>query len=229
MKLFRNCGRGDVTEDNWKLVVGKFDRKRVLIENHSDITAGHFGIRKTLNRICQKYYWPGVANDVRKFINSCHECLKFKSPQLKPAGFMHTTQTSFPWEVITADFVGPLPRSSKLNKYLLVIQDKFTKWVECVPLREATATGLKKAIRERIFAKFGWPKKLITDNGSQFTAKMFIDFLRENYVIHVLTPPYSPQCNSTERANRTINTLIKIYLQIIKRNGMNNFPRSNSR
>lgn len=106
-------------------------------------------------------------------------------------------------------FCGP----SKQNKYLLVIQDKFTKWVECVPLREATAVGLKKAVRERIFSKFGWPKKLISDNGSQFTSKAFIDFLKENFIIHILTPPYSPQCNATERANRTVKTMIKIYLR----------------
>lgn len=81
-------------------------------------------------------------------------------------------------------------------------------------MREATSTGLKKAIRERIFTKFGWPKKIILDNGSQFTSKDFIKFLKENYyVLHILTPPYSPQCNSTERVNRTVNTMIKIYLR----------------
>lgn len=125
---------------------------------------------------------------------------------------MFTTQTQNPWEIITVDFVGPLPKSAKQNKYLLVIQDKFTKWVECVPLREATAVGLKKAIRERIFCRFGWPKKLISDNGSQFTSKLFLKFLEDNFILQVLTPPYSPQCNSTERANRTVKTLIRIYL-----------------
>lgn len=212
-RLFRNCGRGDVTEDCWKLCVSKSDRDRVLRENHDNVTAGHFGIRKTFDRICQKYYWPGLFKDMKKFVNRCHICLCFKASQQKSAGLMNTTQTSYPWEVITVDFIGPLPKSSKQNKHLLVIQDKFTKWVECVPLREATAVGLKKAIRERIFCRFGWPKKLISDNGSQFTSKDFVKFLKDNFVLHVLTPPYSPQCNSTERANRTIKTLMKIYLK----------------
>ena len=99
---------------------------------------------------------------------------------------MHTTQTNYPWEIITVDFIGPLPKSCKQNKHLLVIQDKFTKWVECVPLREATAVGLKKAIRERIFSKFGWPRKLISDNGSQFTSKDFIRFLKEKFYFSCL-------------------------------------------
>lgn len=68
-------------------------------------------------------------------------------------------------------------------------------------------------MRERIFTKFGWPKKFISDNGSRFTAKAFVEFLKDNFVLHVLTPPYSPQCNSTERANRTVKTMIKIYLR----------------
>lgn len=212
-QLFRNCGYGDITESNWKLCVGESDRIRVLKENHCDVTAGHFGNRKTYNRISQRYYWPGMFKDVKQFVNRCHDCLQIKSSQQKPAGQMHTAQTHTPWEIVTVDFVGPLPRSSKLNKHLLVIQDKFTKWVECVPMREATAVGLKKAIRERIFSRFGWPKKLISDNGAQFTSKAFTKFLEENFVFHVLTPPYSPQCNSTERANRTVKTLIKIYLR----------------
>lgn len=184
------------------------------MENHCEVTAGHFSINKTYRRISQKYFWPGLYKDVKNFVNRCPECLKHKTSQQSSAGLMHTMQTNTPWEIITVDFVGPLPKSTKQNKYLLVIQDKFTKWVECVPLREATAVGLKKALRERIFTKFGWPRKLISDNGSQFTAKVFIQFLKDNFVFHVLTPPYSPQCNPTERANRTIKTLIKIYLRV---------------
>lgn len=78
-KVFRNCGKPSFMESPWKLCVAKNDRLRVLQENHVDVTAGHLGIRKTFNRICQRYHWPGIFKDVKSFVNQCHECLQFKS------------------------------------------------------------------------------------------------------------------------------------------------------
>lgn len=86
------------------------DRLRVLEENHCSVTAGHLGIKKTHKRVTEKYFWPGMLEDVKRFVSSCHDCLRHKSPQQKSGGLMHTKQTHTPWEIITADFVGPLPK-----------------------------------------------------------------------------------------------------------------------
>lgn len=211
-QLLKNCGVGELDESNWKLCVSKNLRKRVLEENHSSVTAGHMGIRKTRIRIENKYYWPGLKRDVIKFVNHCEVCLAHKTPQTKPAGFMSTTQALGPWDIVTLDFIGPLPRSKQGNQYILVMQDKFSKWIECISLRKATATSLTKSLRERILCHFGWPRVVISDNGSQFTGHIFKKFLEVNGIWHQLTPPYSPQCNSTERANRVVKTMVKMTI-----------------
>lgn len=223
-QLLRNCGNAELGENPWKLCVAENLRAKVLAENHSDVTAGHFGTRKTINRVRKNYYWPGIYNDVAKYIGQCKACLEHKIPQLKPAGAMYTTQAERPWEVVTVDFVGPFPRSVKGHKNLLVIQDKFTKWVECVAVGDATAAVLKKAFRERILCRFGWFKILISDNGSQFLSNLFKKFLEENGIRHQLTPPYSPQCNSTERVNRVLKTMIKQYIKNDHRRWDENLP-----
>lgn len=212
-QLLKNCGTGELDESNWKLCVAKPLRKRVLEENHTVVTAGHLGIRKTIIRIEKKYYWPGLKRDVIKFVNLCEVCLAHKTPQSKPPGLMHTTQAQGPWDIVTVDFIGPLPRSIQGHQYILVIQDKFSKWIECVPLRKATAVTLTKAVRERIFCRFGWPRIVISDNGSQFVGHIFKKFLKVNGIWHQLTPPYSPQCNSTERANRVVKTMVKMTIK----------------
>lgn len=91
---------------------------------------------------------------------------------------------------------------------LLVIFDKFSKWTELAPLRKATAEGLVKVVRERIIARYGVPKLMVTDNGTQFTSKIFSRFLQDMGVQQQFTAPYTPQENPTERANRTIKTMI---------------------
>ena len=62
---------------------------------------------------------------------------------------------------------------------LLLFFEKFSEWVELVPLRTATADILKKAFRDRVMARFGTPKMLVTDNGVQFASRTFTKFLAE--------------------------------------------------
>jgi len=80
----------------------------------------------------------------------------------------------------------------------------FTKWVELIPLRKATTATLIRAFRERIISHFGAPRKLVCDNGSQFSSKTFKDFLKETGVEPQFTAPYCPRENPT---NRTVKAM----------------------
>ena len=209
-QLYRRIGNqtGDIDVDTWKLCVPSYLRQRVLRENHDTPTAGHLRIRKTIARITAKYYWPGIYLSVRQYVRKCESCQRYKVEQQKPAGEMLTKISQEPWEIVCTDFVGPLPRSKHGHNMLLVFHDKFSKWVELVPLRKATAETLIKGFRESILARFGVPKMLVTDNGVQFASKIFRQFLTDLGVQQQFTAPYTPRENPTERANRTIKTII---------------------
>ena len=213
--LYRHLPRSLDTEEDmpWKLCVPQPLRDRVLLENHTSPCAGHLGIRKTIARISLRYYWPSLYQDVRKFVQSCTSCQKYKANQQKPAGPMLTQIPEEPWAIVCADFVGPLPRSTHGNTMLLVFVDKFSKWVELIPLRAATTATLQKALRERILSRFGVPKVLVTDNGTQFTSHGFRKFLDEMGMHHQFTAPYTPQENPTERMNRTVKTMIAQFAE----------------
>lgn len=209
-QLYRHIPSRDEAEGGlqWKLCVPKYQRERVLKENHDSASAGHLGSRKTTTRVAGRYYWPGLFRDVASYVRKCESCQKYKVSQQKPAGMMLTQIPDEPWAIVCADFVGPLPRSKHGNSMLLVIFDKFSKWTELIAMRKATTEGLKKALRERIVSRFGVPKALITDNGTQFTSRGFGKCLEELGIRHQLTAPYTPQENPTERANRTVKTMI---------------------
>jgi len=193
-------------------VYQKKHRLRVLNECHNQPTAGHQGIRKTINRVTQRYYWPGLFRDVARYVRNCETCQKFKASQLRPPGEMHTRIVQEPFEVLCADFVGPLPRSKHGHTVLLVFFDHFSKWVELVPLRIATTAHLERSFTERILARFGVPKTFVCDNGTQFTSRSFKSFCKELGMTLQHTAPYSPQQNPTKRANRTVKTMISQYL-----------------
>lgn len=211
-QLFRHLGSHKLSESEWKLCVPKNLRYQVMNECHGKVTTGHLGIRKTIARAYSNYYWPGISRDIGNFVRQCKSCLEYKVPQDKPAGLMHTTICSRPWQIVTSDFIGPLPRSTRGFKYIVVFQDKFTKFTEFVAIREATTATLLNAFRDRIIARVGFPEIFISDNGSQFTSRRFKEYLTENGIKHQLIPPYKPQCNSTERVNRVIKTMIARYI-----------------
>nr|AAL90009.1 AT07338p [Drosophila melanogaster] len=196
-KLYRHIAHRACNEEvaSWKMCIPIGQRQRVMTENHDMPTAA-------------RYYWPGMHRGVRKYVRNCECCMMYKPSQLQAAGKMLTQVPEEPWATVCADFVGPLPRSKHGNSMLLVLVDRFSKWTEIVPMRRATTETMRKAVRERIVARYGVPKVMITDNNVQLTIRAFRKFLEELGVRHQLTAPYTPQENPTERANRTVKTMI---------------------
>lgn len=197
----------------WKLCVPENLRARVLHENHNAVTAGHMGVAKTIARISRLYYWPGMYRDIAKYIRRCETCQQYKTSQQRKAWQMHFTPVSQPWEIVSSDFMGPFPRSTKGNTMLLVFHDKFTKWTELIPLHAATAPALITVFRKNVLSRFGWPKTLITDNGRQYTSHVFQDLLKKYGIQQRFNAPYTPQTNPTERVNRTVKTMIAQFVK----------------
>lgn len=115
--------------------------------------------------------------------------------------------------MVSIDFVGPLPRSSRRNTIICVMQDRFTKWIELKPLRRATSFTAIKALKELIIYRHGCPRTLVSDNGRQFISKEFTLFIEDYGITYRKTPPYSPQCNPVERVNKVVKTMIRQYLE----------------
>lgn len=206
--FFDNQLKDEELSEPWKLCVPKPLRRRVLEENHDAPTAGHLGTAKTVIRLAQRYYWPGMFRDAAKYVRSCLHCQRFKVSQQRPHGRLQPTPNRNPWETVSTDLVGPLPRSTKGNRYIAVFQDRFTKWIQVRALRRATAATVSQALFEEVITRFGTPKTVISDNGVQYDSRTFKQLLQQFGIHHRLTPPYTPQDNPVERANRTIKTMI---------------------
>ncbi|XP_046686615.1 uncharacterized protein LOC124372281 [Homalodisca vitripennis] len=143
--------------DSWRIVVPKDLRRQVLAECHDEPTAGHQGVLKTYNRIQQLYYWPKMRKDVATYVSRCSVCQRVKYDQNLPSGNMGCRRgIKAPWQMIAADLMGPLPRSMKGFKYLLVVTDTFTNYSVLQPLRAATAEIVAQHLENDIFMVYGW-------------------------------------------------------------------------
>lgn len=212
--LYRHFpGKSEEDESPWKLCIPKSDRKRILEEIHDSATAGHLGVTKSIARAAKWYYWPRMFEEIRRYVRKCILCKRHKYNQDKPLGHMYYRPISMPWEQVSTDLLGPFPRSKKGFTYLLVFQDKFTKWVECQPLRQATAAAIAKAYQDKIVFHFGTPRSVTADNGPQFASKLFKEAVQSLGTVIRFNAPYSPQTNSVERVNKVLGPMIAQYIQ----------------
>ncbi|XP_011174704.2 uncharacterized protein K02A2.6-like [Solenopsis invicta] len=123
--------------------------------------------------------------------------------QASPAGLMGHRMMEAPWMMIAADIMGPLPRSKSGFAYILVIQDLFTKWVECRVLRAANGKKIRETLEDLILSRWGTPKFLVTDNGTEFVNQTLPAFAQEYGITHTTVPPYYPQAKPRGEELRT--------------------------
>lgn len=116
-----------------------------------------------------------------------------------------------PWTVVATD-VMEFPRSKSGMSYLVVFQDLFTKWIEVMPLRQATGSKIKDAFDDLIMTRWGVPRVLLSDNGTEYVNKILKSFSDSYGIFHTTTPPYTPRCNPVERVNRSLKTMIIAFL-----------------
>lgn len=201
-------------ETEWLIVVPRENRTNIIKANHDPPTCGHLGVFKTFSRIAQNYYWPKMRADVGRYVKRCEICLQMKPEQQAARGHMLSQQPTIsrPWQAISVDLVGPLPRSSMGYAYVLSVHDIFSKFTLFFPLRQATAQGIVRWIEDYVILIYGRPNKLIADNGVQFRSKIFRE-LMDKYSIELrYTANYHPQANPVERVHRVLKTTLSSYV-----------------
>ena len=199
--------------DAWKLVVPEELRPRILKEVHDSPTSGHFGRFKTIALLSRHYYWLGMQVDAARYVKSCLECQRVKTPQTGPVGLMGIKSHQEPWQVVVSDLQGPFPPSMNQFRYLLVAVDDLTKFVVVKPLRTADGKRVWEALNEKVFNIFGYPKILHADNGNEFDNGLIKKNCEERKIEFSTIPPYHPQANPTERTNRSIKTLLRTFVE----------------
>ena len=139
-------------------------RERVIKENHDHPLAGHPGVRRTLDLVKTRYYWPTIKRDIHRYVKGCDKCQRTKTDnQGKKTPLNPNEVPNSPWEIISVDLIGPLPESHGKNA-IMVIVDRFSKMIRLFPTTtEITSQGVAKIFRDEVFKLHGIPHKVISD------------------------------------------------------------------
>lgn len=196
---------------NDQLVVPRGLRKSVMKLAHSSLMGGHLGRKKTLDRIRDKFMWPGMSSEVGRFCRSCDACQrtvdKGRVPKVK-LGRMPIIDE--PFKRVAVDIVGPLePRASDGSRYILTIVDYATRYPEAVALKSCDTVSVAEALLS-VFSRVGIPREILSDRGTQFTSEMMQEFLRLLSVKGLTTTPYHAMCNGlVERFNGVLKKMLR--------------------
>lgn len=202
-----------VDESIWKLWVPSEMTSLLIKRAHDPPLSAHRGVAKTADFLRRYFYWPSLANDVKDYVIHCGLCKEVKAPTHKTRPLMgNQFVVERPWQRIFTDLLGPYPRSKNGNTHLLIVLDQFSKFVLIHPLRKASASQIVSFLEKSVFHLFGVPEEIFSDNGAQYTSRIFAKLLEKYGIRHMKTAIYSPQANASERVNRSILAAIRAEL-----------------
>ncbi|GFU95970.1 hypothetical protein TNCV_253211 [Trichonephila clavipes] len=189
----REGEEGNIESEEAQLVVPSHERILILKNHHDAPMAGHYGAEGTYTRIAKNYYWTGMRKYIIDYVKNCPDCIKYKASNQKLSRLLQTPVPAQRFETLAIDLFGPLPESKDGKRWILIIEDCTTKWVELFALPNATAKECAITLIEEVL-------------------------LRQQicYLLNIhqsLIPVYHPQANPVERKNRDLKSRPAIFVQ----------------
>ena len=152
-----------------------------------DLHAGHLGEEKTLLRARETVFWPGISDDIRNAVKACDICQKHKPAQQKEPIIPHDVP-SMPWVKLRIDIF------EHHSHHYLLVADYFSKFPIVRKLSNQTS-GHVINLAKTIFAEYGIPAVVYTDQGTQFVSEEFRAFaVQYRFQVQHSSPRY-PQSN----------------------------------
>lgn len=181
-----------------RIVVPRKLRKDLLNKIHYC----HLGVEKCKNRAREIVYWPGMNQQIENIVNSCDSCMRYKKANSKES-LLPQEVPNGAWEQLGIDLF-----EFKNCHWILVI-DYYSKYVEVAKLDNMFGVTIVSKLKS-IFARFGIPKKIISDNGTHFVNQDMKHFATEWNFEHVTSSPNYPKSNGmVERHIGTIKNMFK--------------------
>ena len=148
----------------------------------------HQGVVRTKQFLSNKFYWPNMDIDIERMIRNCNACV-LNQPLHEDQPLQPLELPPRPWTKLGIDLVGPIG-----NLHILTVIDYYTSYPEAIVLSDISSQSVIGELM-KIFARFGYPLEVVTDNGRQFVAHLFEDFLETCGIKHIRASPYYPKSN----------------------------------
>ena len=190
-------------------VVPTADRQAAIDGFHH--SAGHQGCDCTLSLMKEQFWWPGMSQALLKTVANCGRCIQYKAKgQLPPMQPIICTE---PMELVHIDYVRmevTIATDKKpVVRNVLVVVDHFTQYVQAFVTKNHTARTTAWVLYNNYFSVFGFPQRLMSDQGTEFCGKVIAAMCSLLSIEKIRTTRYHPQTNgSAEIVHQTLQHMI---------------------
>jgi len=192
-----------------QLIIPRLCRNDFLERVHGGMTRGHFGVRRTVDQVQRRAYWPGWRKNIRGFCRRCVACSSYHRGQLPRTGQLQPMLSGAPFEKLHFDLTGPHPRSRRGSVYIVTCIDAFSKWAEAFLSPNKEAATVARILVEQVICRFGAPIAGISDRGGEVDGQVMREVCRLLDIDKLRTTAYKPSTNGVvERFHATLNALI---------------------
>jgi hypothetical protein len=211
-------------KDGRQVVTGDVKAKRHIIQSHHDSPVhGHPGISKTIQLTERLYWWPRMRIDITEYVKGCANCQRHKvntRPTKAPLQPIYPKLETTPFETVTLDFIVKLPVSQGFDLILTVTDQGCTKAAIFIPCNEdITAAETAALYIKHVFAHFGLPTKVISDQDPRFMSKFIQAACKVMGVKHAPSTAYHPRTDGqSERSNQWLETAIRFIMDQKQKN-----------
>ena len=195
--------------DRTRIVVPEVLKAAVFKQVHEGVAGAHFGVHSTLSRLMRNYIYIGAQTDVRLRVAVCHPCVQKRVEANIKAGVQVPIRNGYPLQTIYVDICGDFDLTADGYKYILSVQDGFSRFIQAYPLKTKTATEVAKTLADRYISTFGCPQSIHSDQGKEFCNKIVDSLMKQLGITHELGPVANPQSNLVERWHRTMTEALR--------------------
>ena len=158
-----------------------------------------------------------MLRDATELVRKCKVCQEHAKISHLPSEQLTSVTNPWPYQQWGLNILGPLPIGRSQCKFIIVVVDYFTKWVEVEPLATITEQKVRNFVWRFIICRFGIPRSLVFDNGKQLDNPKFRDFCAELGIRNYYSSPAHPQSNGqAEVTIRTLKAALKTKLEDLK-------------
>lgn len=199
-----------------RLVVPDQDnlQTHLLEEIHRQRSMAHPGRNKTRALVISRYYWPGIARDVDRYVSNCHDCRRTHAPRDLPPGLLNPLPVpQRPWQHVSMDFQ-TFPKDKKGYDSVYVVVDRLGKRPYSIPCyKTTTAKDMALLYIDRVYRTHGPPDTIVSDRGPQFISSFWDEFCKILGIKLKLSTAHHPQTDGqTEITNQHISQRLRPFV-----------------
>jgi transposase InsO family protein len=187
-------------------------RRDIVKMYHDHPATGHPGRWKTYELISREYWWPGLSQFTKNYVDGCAICQSTKNKPRTQIPLHPNPVPTGVWKSITMDFVTDLPESRNADSMFVVV-DRFSKAIIITPCRKTiTAEETAQLYLDNIWRRTGLPQHVISDRGPQFASKLMRETWSKLNVNQALSTAFHPQTDGeTERVNQEVEQFLRVF------------------